>query len=200
MSYPNDENINGLSFIVLRAANLARLPTFKNCHGDLAHSKSDGSDWSPSQWLQAVVGEIGEYANIRKKFDRGDIDELKFKELAGHELADAITYLDILAAQLGIDLGDVIIKKFNIVSNRVGSNVFIGHYGGDNKMKLLHSQTTAGYYVVRFNAGELRLIQKSLEGTVRVFQNNPVPELLVKLKGDTDSVIKEVATYEKRIE
>lgn len=117
---------NGLSFNTLRNANVKRLPQFKNKHGNPAHSKDDGSDWIPAQWLQAVAGELGEYANIRKKFERGDIDADEFKNLAAEELADVITYLDILAFQLGIDLGQAVKDKFNFISNRVGSNVIIG--------------------------------------------------------------------------
>lgn len=113
----------GLTFNELRAANLKRLPQFKNCHGEPAHQEPDGSDWSPAQWLQAVVGELGEYANQRKKYERGDIDLETFTQLATHELADVVTYLDILAYQLGIDLGRATVEKFNIVSERVGCNV-----------------------------------------------------------------------------
>jgi NTP pyrophosphatase (non-canonical NTP hydrolase) len=125
MTYRND----GLTFNMLRVANTARLPEFKNKHGGLAHSKSDGSDWSPAQWLQAVVGELGEYANLRKKFERGDIDAAEFWREARDELADVATYLDILAMQLGIDLGMAITEKFNRVSVRVGSTVRIGPNG-----------------------------------------------------------------------
>ncbi len=114
-----------LSFDTLRKANMARLPQFKNKLGVLAHSKSDGSDWTPAQWLQAVIGELGEYANLRKKFERGDIDEYSFIIDAQKELADVIVYLDILAFQLGINLGLATIDKFNEVSRRVKSSVFI---------------------------------------------------------------------------
>lgn len=114
-----------LTFDLLRAANKARLPRFKNKHGELVH-KPDGSDWSPAQWLQAIVGELGEYANLRKKFERGDIiNEVDFRLLAAKELADVQTYLDILAMQLGIDLGEATTAKFNEVSNRVGAAVYI---------------------------------------------------------------------------
>lgn len=115
-----------LTFDALRKANIARLPQFKNALGERVHFKKDGSDWSPAQWLQAVVGELGEYANLRKKFERGDIDELQFKESAADELADVQTYLDILAFQIGIDLGDATIRKWDAVSARVGSNLRIG--------------------------------------------------------------------------
>lgn len=64
---------DGLTFNTLRQANKARLPTFKNAKGERAHSTDDGSDWSPAQWLQALVGEVGEFANLRKKYERGDI-------------------------------------------------------------------------------------------------------------------------------
>lgn len=114
---------NGLTFNALSGANAARLPQFKNKHGQLAHAKPDGSDWSPAQWLQAVVGELGEYANLRKKHERGDIDSETFRAEAADELADVVTYLDILAQQLGINLGAATMDKFNRVSERVGSTV-----------------------------------------------------------------------------
>lgn len=114
---------NGLTFAALRGANKARLPQFKNRHGDAAHEELDGSDWSPAQWLQAIVGELGEYANLRKKYERGDITGKEFMEAAAKELADVQTYLDILALQLDIDLGDATIAKFNEVSERVGSSI-----------------------------------------------------------------------------
>lgn len=109
MSYLTD----GLTFNVLRRANVARLPLFKNKHGIASHSEPDGSDWSPAQWLQAVVGELGEYANLRKKFERGDITEEEFKQEACKELADVQIYLDILAFRLGINLGQATMDKFN---------------------------------------------------------------------------------------
>src|SRR3990167_6469670 len=106
-----------LTFNTLRAANLQRLPQFKNAKGGPAHSKPDGSDWSPAQWLQAVVGEIGEYANLRKKFERCDINIIEFLDGAMKELADVQIYLDLLAAQLGINLGMATLEKFNVVSH-----------------------------------------------------------------------------------
>ena len=114
----------GLTFHDLRMANELRLPKFKNKHGELAHSKEKGSDWTPAQWLQALVGEVGEYANFRKKFERGDITEEVFLIEAEKELADIQIYLDLLALQLGIDLGQATKKKFNEVSKRVGVDVY----------------------------------------------------------------------------
>jgi NTP pyrophosphatase (non-canonical NTP hydrolase) len=127
MGYMTD----GLTFNTLRSANINRLPTFKNSKGEPAHSELDGSDWSPAQWYQAFSGEAGEYANIRKKFERGDIDEATFKYLAAKELADIQIYLDLLAFRLGIDLGQAVVSKFNEVSLRVESSVFIKEDGSD---------------------------------------------------------------------
>lgn len=114
-----------LSFTTLREASAARLPQFKTKHGDIVHSVADGSDWTPAQWFQALAGEVGEYANWRKKYERGDISQEEFMVNARKELADIAIYLDILAGQPGIDLGQAVTDKFNEVSVRVGSNVRI---------------------------------------------------------------------------
>lgn len=137
----------GLDLAVLRDANTARLPQFLNAIGYPAHSAPDGSDWTPAQWLQALVGELGEYANFRKKFERGDITFLEFKIEAEKELADVLTYLDLLAKRClditkvdgqnaigetlirnipdkeGVDLSCAVVEKFNRVSKRVNSSI-----------------------------------------------------------------------------
>lgn len=115
--------MNLLRFCELREANIFRIPLFKNKQGVLAHNSTDGSDWTPAQWLQAVVGELGEYANLRKKYERGDMSRGEFLAEAKKELADIIIYLDILAYQFGIDLGQAVQDKFNEVSDRVGVSV-----------------------------------------------------------------------------
>src|SRR5687768_11283498 len=106
MGYGTD----GLTFNTLRSANMARLPEFKNANGEFAHTKPDGSDWSLSDWMTAVTGEVGEAANLIKKIRREDykLEELR-PELA-RELADIVTYLDILAYQCGIDPGKATAK------------------------------------------------------------------------------------------
>jgi NTP pyrophosphatase (non-canonical NTP hydrolase) len=122
-----------LTFDVLREANQKRREleprTYLKC-----------KEWIPAQWLQALVGEVGELANEMKKVDRGDYDDDASDRDAADvriakELADIQTYLDILAAELGVDLGQATIDKFNEVSTRVGSSVTIcqvdpdGSYG-----------------------------------------------------------------------
>lgn len=125
MGYGTD----GLTFNTLRGANIARLPQFKNSKGEPAHSQPDGSDWSISDWTEAVMGELGEFANLHKKFRRGDIDQVTFDKEAKKEIADIQVYLDILSFRLGINLGQAVIEKFNEVSERVGSTVYIGDDG-----------------------------------------------------------------------
>lgn len=121
--------MNQLKFSDLRIANLKRLPQFKNAVGEMAHSEPDGSDWSPADWMVAVVGELGEAANLMKKIRRGDFatpcDMQEAKDKLQKEFADFITYADIMAAQFGIDLGEAVMYKFNEVSRRVDSTVFM---------------------------------------------------------------------------
>ena len=71
--------------------------------------------WTPLEWSACIAGECGELCNYLKKQKRGKI--ISKTELA-HELADIITYADLLAAALDIDLGEAVRKKFNIVSKR----------------------------------------------------------------------------------
>jgi NTP pyrophosphatase (non-canonical NTP hydrolase) len=107
----------------LNDANIARLPQFKNKHGQPAHSEPDGSDWSLGEWMCALAGEVGEAANIIKKIQRGDLEGDEGRELLAKELADIQTYLSILAFRANINLAKATIDKFNEVSERVGSGV-----------------------------------------------------------------------------
>jgi NTP pyrophosphatase (non-canonical NTP hydrolase) len=109
-----------MTFEQLRVANVMRLAHFKNRHGALAHAHPSGSDWTPAQWLQAVVGELGEYANLRKKVERGDYTIEEALPELGAELADVVIYLDLLAYRLGIDLGEAVREKWNRKSEQIG--------------------------------------------------------------------------------
>lgn len=124
--------MNPLSFQTLREANFLRLPQFKNKHGEPAHSTPDGSDWSLSDWLECVTGELGELCNLHKKYRRGDISKEEWEREAPKEFADIACYLDIASFQAKIDLGQAVQDKFNEVSIRVGSNISII----DNEVKV----------------------------------------------------------------
>jgi NTP pyrophosphatase (non-canonical NTP hydrolase) len=86
-----------LSFATLRRANRARVPQFKNKLGNPAHSMPDGSDWSPASWLQALIGELGEFARVRHQYETGQISFETYQVEARKELADVQCYLDLLA-------------------------------------------------------------------------------------------------------
>lgn len=116
---------NGLTFKTLRDGNVKRLPLFKRKDGKPAHMKVDGSDWSPASWLQAVIGELGEYANLRKKVERGDFTLGRVKQKLASELADVVIYLDLLAYQLGIDLGDAVMTTWNKKAEELGIPMYL---------------------------------------------------------------------------
>lgn len=130
MGYMQD----GLSFNTLREANMKRLPLFKNSKGEYCHTKEDGSDWSVSDWVECVTGELGEFANLHKKYRRGDVDYDTFIKEGAKELADIQIYLDILALQLKLNLGQITKEKFNEVSEKIGCPIYIGD-DGDWHMK-----------------------------------------------------------------
>lgn len=129
-----------LSFASLRAANIERMKEYKNSHGEAPSHGEDGSGWIPAQWFQAMTGEFGEYANVRKKFERGDLLEEDFLERAGEELADVQVYLDILANQIGIDLGTAVVKKFNRDSENRGctTKLQVSPVPKDEKSRAIH--------------------------------------------------------------
>ena len=108
--------VPALTFDAFRAANVARCVKW--------HPEGIAS-WSPSDWLTAVTGELGELASLLKmrNRERDGLPGNKFsptqKQIAD-ELADVLTYLDLLADVLGVDLGRAAVEKFNEVSERVG--------------------------------------------------------------------------------
>lgn len=89
-----------LSFSTLRAANRARVPEFRNSQGGAAHSLPDGSDWAPSQWMQALVGELGELARVRVQYEAGEMSYEDYVVEARKEIADVQCYLDLLASRV----------------------------------------------------------------------------------------------------
>jgi NTP pyrophosphatase (non-canonical NTP hydrolase) len=107
-----------LSFEELSAANAAR------------HAQGGGggteASWNITDWTNALCGEAGELANFAKKVRRARLTDPTLdeaKEDLAHELADIVTYADLIATKLGINLAEAVRAKFNIVSDRVGSDI-----------------------------------------------------------------------------
>lgn len=105
-----------LTFTAFRMANVQRCLKW---HPDGIES------WSPSDWLTAISGELGELASLVKmrNRERDGLPGNKFsptdKQIAD-EVADVFTYLDLFAAAHDMDLGAAVTAKFNEVSERVG--------------------------------------------------------------------------------
>lgn len=94
-------------------------------------------DWTPTDWACAVAGETGEMCNFVKKLKR--LDSINFNktrqatdvtlqpeeliENIGKELADIVIYCDLLAQRLNLNLGTEVIKKFNLTSDKIQSNM-----------------------------------------------------------------------------
>lgn len=84
--------------------------------------------WSGSDWATALAGETGEVCDVVKKLNRADVGrpgkndpprEELMHEL-GREIADVITYANLLAQRYGVDVAEACVKKFNDVSLREG--------------------------------------------------------------------------------
>ncbi|WP_338508675.1 MazG-like family protein [Pseudomonas poae] len=105
------EKRSQLSFKELRAANIER------CNTSFFALDSKDGPW----WGNAMAGECGEACNVVKKIDRDGLTADRIIAL-GKELADVVTYADLLAARYGIDLGQAVALKFNEVSQRVSSD------------------------------------------------------------------------------
>lgn len=105
MSHKKYRKSPPLTFDKLRMTNKSR------CINDIRPLDS----WTPLEWGGALAGECGELCNLLKKMRRGS--KISKKEIA-YELADVITYADLVGAALDIDLGETVKKKFNIVSKR----------------------------------------------------------------------------------
>jgi NTP pyrophosphatase (non-canonical NTP hydrolase) len=101
-----------LSFKDLRKINEQR------CNESFFPLDSKDGPW----WGNAMAGECGEACNVVKKIDRDGMTDERVAALA-KELADVVTYADLLAARFGIDLGLAVAAKFNEVSERVGSDL-----------------------------------------------------------------------------
>ena len=85
------------------------------------------NDWDTSDWFLAILGELGEAANVGKKLNRvrdgipgnkQTPDELRAK--LKKELGDVFVYLDLTAQAHGFNIIDAVIDVFNTKSEEIG--------------------------------------------------------------------------------
>lgn len=89
------------------------------------------NEWSLSDWMTALTGELGEAANIIKKMNRhrdgvtntGDPSMQELRVMLAKELADIDIYLDLMYQRVGIDRPAAIRSKFNETSEKIGSPI-----------------------------------------------------------------------------
>lgn len=90
-------------------------------------------EWSPSEWACAFAGETGEACNKVKKLRRLEgvegeeaeqLRQILIEEIA-EEVADAVIYADLLTARIGKCLETAIRDKFNKVSKKMGSEIYL---------------------------------------------------------------------------
>jgi NTP pyrophosphatase (non-canonical NTP hydrolase) len=87
------------------------------------------STWSPGEWMNAILGELGEAANLVKKLTRirdrvpgnkpEETPEYLIRRI-GEELADTFIYLDLTFQSFGLDLSAEVQSKFRATSKKIG--------------------------------------------------------------------------------
>jgi NTP pyrophosphatase (non-canonical NTP hydrolase) len=92
----------------------------------------DLQSWSLSDWFTAVLGELGEAANVAKKLNRvrdgipgNTISAGELRDMLERELADTFIYLDLLCQSQGIVLEHAIVRAFNRKSHEIGYPVLL---------------------------------------------------------------------------
>lgn len=80
------------------------------------------NQWISSDWSNALAGETGELCNIIKKIRRGETPP---REAIEEELGGVVAYAFLTASYFGIDLQDAVVKTFNAVSEKKGSDILL---------------------------------------------------------------------------
>lgn len=129
MGYGSD----GLTFNALRGANNNRQKEWPgNEHADVAFRALE------------VAGEAGELCEKVKKYlraERGIKGSTASKDDIAAEMGDLMVSLDLLAAELGVDLGKATAAKFNGTSEKYGMRTYIGGDGDWHLREKLNSAT-----------------------------------------------------------
>jgi NTP pyrophosphatase (non-canonical NTP hydrolase) len=85
------------------------------------------NSWSTSDWLTALMGELGEAANVAKKLNRvrdgipgNKQSEAELHQQLRKELGDVFVYLDLTCRSLGFCVDDAAAEVFNAKSKEIG--------------------------------------------------------------------------------
>ena len=83
--------------------------------------------WSTSDWMTALVGEVGEAANVVKKLNRvrdgvpgNKLSANELRDQLRKELGDVFVYLDLMSQSLGFSIADAAAEVFNAKSEQIG--------------------------------------------------------------------------------
>lgn len=104
-----------------------RIQNLRRCE-DVFHPISH---WGLFDWSIAFIGEVGEAMNVLKKIKRmqDGTDPIegyaKMQDALAEEIADAVTYADLLLTSQGYRLEEEITRKFNKVSQKRGSSILL---------------------------------------------------------------------------
>src|SRR5262245_4404894 len=105
-----------MTFDEFSAANVARCQSPLGFNHPLA-------GWSTSDWMTALVGEVGEAANVVKKLNRyrdgvpgNKVSEEELRSMLRKELGDVFVYLDLTAQSLGFSIAEAAREVFNAKS------------------------------------------------------------------------------------
>ena len=109
---------------------------FQKINTDRAEEWHGINDWSISDWAVAMAGECGEACNIIKKMNRkrdsikgADLKWVGLHEALAEEIADTVTYAFLLAERCGLDMDDIVTRKFNKVSAKHGFSQKLDFHG-----------------------------------------------------------------------
>ena len=80
--------------------------------------------WSASDWFLELIGEVGETANIIKKFRRGDTNHKELREKLEQEFSDIFLCTLLNADYHNINLEKTAPEKFNLNSKLRDSTIF----------------------------------------------------------------------------
>jgi NTP pyrophosphatase (non-canonical NTP hydrolase) len=101
-------------------------------------------DWSLTDWALAFIGEAGEICNEVKKLRRQD--GTGSTERLATEIADAFTYLDLLAARANIDIWPAVVAKFNEVSTKRNCSILL-KLGGEQLYMVNVNEVSGSVFV-----------------------------------------------------